>query len=217
VAISIQRTLNILPFDANTLKDMTTRFNLIVLKDNCFYNQFPFRDVRWSSDDTQVAAQVIDTRLVNSDQIFVLNVDIPNCATVGLVRLDRIPGPHIDFESGSSNQIASYDWDGKNLFLLNDAIRNDGFGNLYLYNSKTKESAKLNPIQGECCYRDARWSPDGKYIFFAFQKFGGSSIELYYISLADFQDGKSFTPIELPGGFFSTPRDKPQPALRPAQ
>lgn len=217
VAISIQRTLNILPFDMNVLRNVTTRFNLIVLKNNCFYNQFSFREVHWSSDDTEVAAQVIDTRLVNSDQIFLLNVDIPNCATVGLVRLDRIPGSHIDFESGSSNQITSYDWDGKNLFLLNDAIRNDGFGNLYFYNSQTKESAKLNPINGECCYRDARWSPDGKYIFFAYQKIGGSAIELYYISVADIRQGKSFTPIELPGGFFSTPRDKPQPALRPAQ
>ena len=217
VAISIQRTLNILPFDMDILKNVTTRFNLIVLKDNCFYNQFPFRDVHWSSDDTQVAAQVIDTRLVDSDQIFLLNVDIPNCATVGPVRIDRIPGTHIDFENGSTNHIASYDWDGKNLFLLNDAIRNDGFGNLYMYDSKSKQAVKLNPINGECCYRDARWSPDSKYIFFVFQKSNSSTIELYFASLADIQSGKPFAPVELPVGFFSTPRDKPQPALRTAQ
>jgi Tol biopolymer transport system component len=217
VAISIQRTLNILPFDMDVLKNVTTRFNLITLDDNCFYNQFPFRDVHWSSDDTQVAAQVIDTRLVDSDQIFLLNVDIPNCATVGPVRIDRIPGTHIDFENGSTNHIASYDWNGKNLFLLNDAIRNDGFGNLYMYDSKSKQAVKLNPIHGDCCYRDARWSPDGKYIFFAFQKSNASTIELYFASLTDIQSGKTFTPIDLPVGFFSTPRDKPQPALRPAQ
>ena len=217
VAISIQRTLNILPFDMNVLNSVASRFSLIVRKDNCFYNQFPFRDVRWSNDNTQLAAQVIDTRLVNSDQIFLLNVDIPNCATVGPVRLDRIPGSHIDFENGSSNRIASYDWDGKNLFLLNDSIRNDGFGNLYLYNSQTKESAKLNPIRGECCYRDARLSTDGKYIFFAYQKYDDTAIELYYASLDDIRNGQPLTPLDLPGGFFSTPREKPQAALRPAQ
>ena len=216
-AISIQRTLNILPFDPNSLKDVTTRFNLDDFTGSCFYNQYPFREVLWSKDDTQLAARVIDTKLVDSDQIFLLNVDISNCATEGPVRMDRIPGSHINFEKDSTNRITSYDWDGSHLFLLNDSIRNDGFGNLYLYDSTTKESTELNPIKGECCYRDARWSADAKYVFFAFQKFDDSTIELYYVSLADVQNGKSFTPIELPGGFFPTPRDKPQPALRPAQ
>jgi len=217
VAISIQRTLNILPFDTDVLSSVTTRFSLIALRENCFYNQFPFRDVRWSDDNTQVAAHVIDTRFVSSDQIFLLNVDIPSCATTGLVRWDRIPGSHIDFEADSSKRIASYDWDGEHLFLLNDSIRNDGFGNLYLYNSETKEAAKINPIEGGCCYRDARLSPDGKYILFAYQEVHGSSIELYYISLADVQSGQPLNPIELPSGFFFTSREKPQPALRPAQ
>jgi serine/threonine protein kinase len=214
IAISIQRTLNILPFNIELLNTLNSRFSLISLKDNCFYNQVPFRDVRWSSDDTQLAAHVIDTRFVNSDQIFLFNVDISNCATVGLVRLDRIPGGHIEFEKESNDRIESYDWDGRSQFLLNDSIRNDGFGNLYLYNSQTKEAEKINPINGECCYRDARLSSDGKYIFFAFQKFDDIAITLYYASLADIQDGQALTPIDLPGGFFSTPRDKPQPALR---
>jgi serine/threonine protein kinase len=217
IAISIQRTLNILPFDMDTFSGVTSRFSLIARKDNCFYNQYPFRDVRWSQDDKQLAAQVIDTRFVNSDQIFLLNINIPDCATVGPVRLDQLPGSHIDYEGESTKRIASYDWDGKNLFILNDSIRNDGFGNLYLYNSETKKASKINPINGECCYRDARLSPDSNYIFFAYQKFGASAIELYYASLADIQDGKPLTPIELPSGFFSTPREKPQPALRPAQ
>ena len=214
VAVSIQRTLNILPFDLEVLKDVTSRFNLIALKDNCFYNQFPFRDVLWSDDNTQLAAQVIDTRYVNSDQVFLVKVDIPNCATTGLVRLDQIPGSHIEYESDSTRRITSYDWDGKHMFLLNDSVRNEGFGNLYMYNSNTKEVAKLNPINGECCYRDARWSPDGKYIFFAFQKSGDTNIELYYMPVDGSENGWP-TAIELPAGFFSTPREKPQSALRP--
>ncbi len=218
VAISIQRTLNIFPFDLERLKEMDTRFNLTVSRDNCFYNQYPFREVLWSKDGKQLAARVVDTRVVQSDQIFLVSVDIPNCITVGPTRLDKIPGTRITFEKDSSKRIASFDWDGKKLFLLNDAVRNDGFGNLYLYNSDTRESSKINPIDGQCCYRDARWSPDGTYIMFAYQRFDRSAIELYYVPFADIQNGQPLTPINhLPDGFFSTSRKSPQPALRPVQ
>ena len=217
VAISVQRTLNILPFDPDVLKEVNTRFNLITMDENCFFNQYPFRDVRWSDDNTQLAAQVIDTQLVNSDQIFLVKVDIPNCATNGLVRLDRIPGVHIEYDGESTRRIASYDWDGEHRFLLNDLIRNEGFGNLYLYDSNTRDATLLNPINGECCYRDARWSPDGKYIFFAYQKAGDTAIDLYFMPLDGSQNGQPLTAIELPSGFFSTPREKPQPALQPAR
>ncbi|HEY5729452.1 MAG TPA: protein kinase [Anaerolineales bacterium] len=216
VAISIQRTLNILPFDVETLKNVTTRFNLLENKQNCFYNQFPFREVLWSKDGTRLAAHVIDTRLVNPDQIFLLNTDLKNCFNVGLSRTDTIPGGRIEFDKESTKRIGSFDWDGKSLFLLNDAIRNDGFGNLYLYNSETREVMKLNPINGECCYRDAHWSPDGTYIMFAYQRLDRRSIELYYIPFSDLQSGGAFTPIQLPSGFFATAREKPQPALRPS-
>lgn len=216
VAISIQRTLNIFPFDIEMLETVTTRFNLLDKKENCYYNQFPFREVLWSKEGTRLAARVIDTRFVNSDQVFLLSVDIENCANVALSRLDTIPGGRIAFDKESAKRIGSFDWNGKNLFLLNDAIRNEGFGNLYLYNSETRETVKLNPINGECCYRDPHWSPDGKYIIFAYQRFDLSDISLYYIPFADLQDGGPFTPINLPSRFFSTPREKPQPVLRPA-
>ena len=108
-------------------------------------------------------------------------------------------------------------FDGEHRFLLNDSIRNDGFGNLYLYDSTTKEATKLNPMNGECCYRDARWSPDGKYILFVYQKSGEAAIELYFMPLEGSENGQSLSAIELPTGFFPTSREKPQPALRPAQ
>jgi serine/threonine protein kinase len=219
VAISIQRTLNILPFDIEALKNVTTRFNLLEKKENCYYNQFPFREVLWSknTETVRLTAHVIDTRLANPDQVFLLSADLANCINVALSRLDTIPGGRIVFDKESTKRIGSFDWDGKNLFLLNDSIRNDGFGNLYLYNAETKEASELNPINGECCYRDARWSPDGTYLIFAYQKFDGSSISIYYLPFADLQSGGPFTPIELPSGFFATAREKPQPALRPSQ
>jgi len=217
VAISIQSTLNILPFDLELLKEVETRFSLLALKENCFYNQYAFRDVLWSRDGTRIAARVVDTELVSSDQIFLLSVDIPNCSTMGPVRIDRIPGSHIDFDSKSTKRVTSYDWDGDHLFLLNDSIRNDGFGDLYLYDSKTKEGIKINPLSGMCCYRDARWSPDGNYIFFAFQQSDSSQIELYYVPFPDPDGGETWTPIPIPDLLFTTPREKPQPALRPSR
>ena len=215
VAISIQRTLNILPFDLEALRRVDTRFSLLALPENCFYNQYAFREVLWSKSGTQIAAHVIDTELVSSDQVFVLNVDVPNCATVGPVRVAKVPGTQIDFGSESSKRITSYDWDGEHLFLLNDSIRNEGFGDLYVYDTQTREGMRINPINGECCYRDARWSPDRTHIFFAFQRFGGTEIELYNIPYAELANGGTWAPIPNVDTLFSTPREKPQPALRP--
>ena len=119
VAISIQRTLNIFPFDIDALKGMDTRFNLTASRDNCFYNQFPFREVLWSKDGRQIAARIVDTELVNSDQIFLLSVEIPNCANIGLTRIDKFPGSNFGFSNReSSKKITSFDWNGNSLFSV---------------------------------------------------------------------------------------------------
>jgi serine/threonine-protein kinase len=215
VAISIERTLNILPFEPEILEEIDSRFSLLTLRENCFYNQYAFREVLWSKSGSQIAAHVVDTELVSSDQVFLLNVDIPNCDTVGPVRVAKIPGTLIDFDSESTKRITSYDWDGRHLFLLNDSIRNDGFGNLYLYDSQSREGEKINPIDGECCYRDARWSPDRSYIFFVFQRVGTTEIEFYYIPYEELGNGGTWTPIPNLDTVFPTAREKPQPVLRP--
>ena len=216
VAISVQRTLNIISFDIEALKKMDTRFNFITSRKNCFYNQYPFRDALWSKDGRQIATRIVDTELVNSDQIFLLSVDVANCANVGLTRIDKFPGLNFGFKNKeSTKKITSFDWDGDHQFLLNDSVRNDGFGDLYLYDVETHQETIINPIDGVCCYRDARWSPDGKYIFFVFQRYDKSDVNFYFASVADFEAGRSLTPIELPVGFLS-PREKPQPALRTA-
>ena len=216
VAISIQKTLNIVPFDINALRDVTSRFSLLTMKSSCFFNQYSFRDVLWSDDGKYLAARVVDTELINSDQIFLLNVDIEHCANIGPVRVDKFPGLHFGFFGDSTKKITSYAWDGDHTFLLNDSIRNDGFGDLYLYDSKTQQDTLFNPIAGVCCYRDATWSPDGKYILFVFQRFDSSEVGLYYIAYADLQSGQPFIAIELPNQFL-LPREKPQPVLRSAQ
>jgi serine/threonine protein kinase len=216
VAISVQRTLNILPFEPEMLKDIDSRFSLLTRRDNCFYNQYAFREVLWSKSGTQIAAHVVDTELVSSDQVFLLNINIPDCDTVGPVRVAKIPGTRIVFDGESTKRITSYDWNGDHMFLLNDSIRNDGFGNLYMYDSQSREGEKINPVDGECCYRDARWSPDKSYVFFVFQRVGATEIEFYYIPYAELGNGGTWTPIPNLDTLFSTSREKPQPVLRPA-
>jgi len=214
VAISIQRTLNILPFDPEVLKDIDSRFSMLERRDNCFYNQYAFREVLWSKSGTQIAAHVVDTELVSSDQVFLLSISIPDCDTVGPVRIAKIPGTRMSFDSNSTKRITSYDWDGDHLFLLNDSIRNDGFGDLYVYDTQSRSGQKINPIDGECCYRDARWSPDKSYVFFVFQRFGTTEIEFYYIPYEELGNGGPWEPIPNLDTLFSTSREKPQPALR---
>jgi len=214
VAISVQRTLYILPFDLDQLKKVTTRFNLLAFKGNCLYNQYAFRDVIWSKTGTHIAALIVDTELASTDQILLLDVNIPDCKTTGPVLLDKLPGKHFDFGSA---RIQGYDWDGDHLFLLNDYVRNDGFGDLYLYNSDTQEGTMINPIDGTCCYRDARFSPDGKYILFLYQNRFGTEIKLYYVPFRDLENGQPLNPIQLPSLLLRYQREKPQPALRPAQ
>lgn len=215
VAISIQRTLNIFPFDLAALKEMDTRFNLTARRDNCFYSSYPFREILWSKDAARLAARIVDTELINSDQVVLLSVDVANCANIGLTRIDKFPGLNFAFTNKeSTKRITSFDWNGESLFLLNDDVRNDGFGDLYLYDVETRQETIINPMGGVCCYRDARWSPDGKFILFAYQRYDSSEVLVYYVSLADIEAGKPLIPIELPSGFFSS-RDNPQPALRP--
>jgi hypothetical protein len=217
VAISIQRTLNIFPFDIDALKKMDTRFNLTAVRENCFFSSLPFRESLWSKDEMRLAARIVDTELIASDQVVLMSIDVPNCANIGLTRIDKFPGLNFGFANKeSTKKITSFDWNGGNLFLLNDSVRNDGFGDLYLYDAETRQETIINPMEGACCYRDARWSPDGKYILFIFQRFDSSEVMMYYIPFADIESGKSFTPVKLPGGFL-TQRDKPQPALRPVQ
>ena len=218
VAVSIYKTLNIVPFNIEAFRGATSRFNLLAMATSCFYNQYAFRDVLWSDDGKQLAAHVLDTELISTDQIFLLNVDIPNCRNIGPTRVDKFPGLNFGFSNeDTTKKITSYDWDGDHLFLLNDTVRNDGFGDLYVYDSDTKQEEIINPIDGVCCYRDATWSPDGKYIMFVFQRFDRRDISLYYIPYADIASGRSFTPILMPIDFFSAPRERPQPVLRPAR
>ena len=211
-AISISRALYIVPFDKTVLTGSVTKSDLISTGDFCKYSFYAIKDIRWSADEEKIAALVVDTQAGGTEQVYLLDIDIPKCKTVGAVGIDRFPFDRFKF---SGSQIPSFDWNGGKLFLVNDTERNDGFGNLYLYDSETQTGKKINPIGGACCYRDARFSPDGSYILFAFQKYDSTAIRLYYMPFADIDKGLDWDPVPGLNVIFSSPREKPQPVLRP--
>ncbi|MFQ6610788.1 MAG: S8 family serine peptidase, partial [Fidelibacterota bacterium] len=58
------------------------------------------------------------------------------------------------YQSLLTGNIQNFSFDGGYLFALVSYVRNDGFGNLYIYNGDLhRADSKLNPINGDCCYR----------------------------------------------------------------
>jgi dipeptidyl aminopeptidase/acylaminoacyl peptidase len=113
-------------------------------------------------------------------------------------------------------KIPSFDWDGDSLFVLNSIFRYE-LGDLYEYNTETRQGKNLDPLQTACCYTEARFSPDGTFLLFAYQNINqNSKMQLYYISYGSIGTGATYTPLTLPDGFFSAPTDHLDATLRPA-
>ena len=90
---------------------------------------------------------------------------------------------------------------------------------MVFYNSFTHKGEVLAPFEGNCCYRDATFSPDGTYVIFAFQdiRLANNPISLYYVPIDALTTGGTLTPLKLPENFFNKRDDAPMPAFRPAQ
>ncbi len=98
--------------------------------------------------------------------------------------------------------------------LVLNGTSNAGFGDLQLYNLAQGQSQPLAP-NGECCYRDAHWSPDGTYLFYAYQSEPGAEVNLFYIPAARLGEPPSaMASLALPAGFLEGSQDSIQPALR---
>ena len=150
----------------------------------------------------------------SADTIQVIPLDT---CTANPKALDNFPPPRFTPEEYiAAPMIPNFGWDGVNLFSLATFIRNQGFGNLYVYNSDLKKPGdKINPVNDTCCYRDPIWSPDGSHLLFAYQKYpgGDNSIQLYFIPYGTLGTGAAYSPLPLPD---IQPKTNPQPALRPA-
>jgi serine/threonine protein kinase len=176
------------------------------------------REVHWSNDQQKIALVVLaaDGGL-QVDLVRVL--DISQCSD-DPPRVDEFPGTRFTMAGYADNpHILHLGYDGQVLFALNTIVRNEGFGDLYLYNIDVhRAQSHVNPINAHCCYRDPEFSPDGSYLVFAFQDMSlgyQGVIELYYIPYGTILTGLTYTPIPLPADLFSDARESPQPVLRP--
>lgn len=222
-AITIERRLLILPFDVETLAAVSSMFELQALDDLCFdYSDVAVKSAQWSADGQRLAILyqgVLGRQL--GDTIRVLEVDMERCQEVDPLIMDEFPGERFVPEGYESFPVLpAYHWDGSQRFLFNSLKRNAGYGELYLYDMSTGELTKINPIEGECCYGAASFSPDGTHILFTFQdvRLGAESeTNLYYVPIEQIGKDAEFTPIKLPLHFFPDLREDIQLALRPAQ
>ena len=221
IAISVKDRLLILPFDLELLASAKSADELQKSGNICIdYSDVTAEGALWSSDGKSLA--VLYQGPVGSnlnrlgDTVRVIEVDLTRCEAVDPLLIDEFPGRHFTPEGYASEPVLpSYHWDGNERFVFNTYIRNDGYGELYLYDMFSAAARRLNPVNGSCCYRGATFSPDGTYILFAFQDIGEgfeSKTRLYYIPL----DGsEAILPFNLPLGFFTNPRENILFALRP--
>ena len=228
VMIAMSNEVFVVPFDFERMKTITTRGNLFAMEDACLLPTgqtkaaLQVQEARWSADDTLVAwlFKGVDAgnSSVQAEQVYVL--DIQSCNPEMIRALDNFPGTRFNPVGFQNREMPDFDWDGGDLFVFNTSRRNNGWGELYMYNWKTHRANLINPIEQKCCYRDARWSPDSTYLLIAFQDAGlgaDARTELYYIASGELGTGANFQPLPLPPDFFRNVREAPQAALRPAQ
>jgi serine/threonine protein kinase len=221
VAISLDNQMYLVPYDRALLSQVKTRSdltNMAPCKDFAPYKRNFIVTVRWSRDGSLLAAELLanlgDGRQGNIIQVFAVDQCIPNP-----VAKDNFPQPRFVVKGYAKHPfIQSYSWDGLSLFALTDVLRNDGFGDLFIYNMELKKARlQVNPVDNHCCYRDPQWSPDGSYLLFAFQDIaqGSSSVtRLYYVLYGSLGADARLEPLPLPD--ITDPRAKPQAILRPA-
>lgn len=216
VAISLNRELYVVPFDIANFNQVDRKSRLLDLDYCIFFNKLAVKNVRWSPDGKRLALKFLapkDGQFADTIRV----VDISRCRDIDPPRVGvEFPGSFFGF----ANVMVNYSWDGESLYFFNSNVRNDGFGDIGFFNGETRKFQKIAPIENTCCYRDVTWSPDGRYVAFAFQdvRLGASSpIQIYYVDYSSLTAGGVLTPLPLPEGFFADLREQVNIALRAAQ
>ncbi len=180
---------------------------------------YSVKEVHWSKDMRSMALIVpIPEGGIRVDVVRLINIS--NCVN-DPPRIDEFPGSRFTLPGYDSNPVLLHvGYNGNILFALTTIVRNEGFGDMYIYNRDAFQlQSRVNPIGGRCCYRDPVFSPDTSYFAFAFQDVAlgaQSKTELYYIPFGTIGTGLSYRPIPLPDDFTFNTRESPQPVLRPA-
>jgi hypothetical protein len=172
------------------------------------------KSVSWSLAGNQLAmllSALVDG--ISRDQVSVL--DFNQCTPDPPTIKDLLPTHFLFTLRGyfDHSELTSISLNNRGQLLLNGSAES-GFGDLQLYNLDQDQSQPLTP-NGDCCYRDAHWSPDGSYLFYSYQAEPGGEISLYYIPATRLgEPASSTTSLALPAGFLKGSQASLQPALR---
>ena len=140
--------------------------------------------------------------------------------------LDYIPGDRFDLRGyigpNDAHTLSDFGWDGDRNFALHGIVSPTGYGAMVIYTRIPEQNnfkfEDLSPIDGQCCYQDIQWSPNGEYLLFVFQdnRFLKDTL-VYYEPYATIQENLPRTPLPFPENFFDDPEARVEPALRPAK
>lgn len=224
VAISLNREMYVVPFEVDQLKAIRGKDGLIQMKGCLSYTgstlaAIHLKKFRWGTDTTK-AAWLFEGGTSGIAQDLIRLTDISRCDATKLNTLVEIPGSFFTPQGyGSNPKLPDFDWDGRDVFLMNTFDNSNGWGYLYTFTSELHKGSQENPVassKSRCCYRDARWSPDGSYVFFAFKNrdITDAPMQFYYMPVSQFRNSFDATPIPMPEGFFANIKEAPQPALR---
>lgn len=209
-AVSAYNQTFVVPFDLEKLKSINSRDGLLSLK-GCVSHQDKTlvaqvaRQFRWPKNGNQWLSWLYRGRDINTgaDLDIVNVVDISTCDPTKVVTKEFFPNGLFKV---ARTEIGDYDWDGNTQFVFNTAFRNGLWGDLYYYSTEFRTGRQLEPLgRSKCCYREARWSPDGLYLFFAFQDQNQQDkavTQIYYESFSKLGTGAELTPLSLPEDLF---------------
>jgi serine/threonine protein kinase len=181
-----------------------------------YHSDGALKSIQWSAAGWRLALQYTASQSPSQDALRV--VDFQKCSETPPI-VQEISATYLMFTlSGYYQQphISSFAWDGSR-FILSGASTPNGWGELQIYNADLSNYQTLQPMGKSCCYRDARWSPDGSYLAFAYQPESGGDVQLIYAPVDAIDQAASFAPLPLPVNFFTELDASPQPALRPSR
>lgn len=221
VALSVDRLLYLLPYDLKALGAADSHPDLEAMADCpelAPYQRNAGIGARWSKDSKTLAVIAIGVLGGGKRGDMVQIIAVDRCISNPSVQL-QFPDPHFTFgEYARTPTLTSFSWDGESLFAMTGLTRNESFGELHFFNRESfKADLSVNPIDGVCCYSDVQFSPDGKYLLFAFQdmtKGAASVTQVYYVPFGTIGTGAQYQPLPL--AEFTNPKEQPQLILRTA-